>query len=273
MFQFTLPAAASLRITLTDGVGLDGNLVIRPDCAVADEFCFEHMSGGDMKEYALHTEPDTFSAIVDSVGAAEGSFELRVRASTPACGDGILNPGELCDPGDGNLEDTCVDPGLAGECTFEPVAPVLDACPGEDIDVAEGMSVLLAANGYSTEGFADDYEGSCMAANGAGGVDRVLALTPAVTGFLTVRIGGDADGNWICDTAGFDDPRCFDSMMYARSTCDLAATELACSNDLINELVLQVVAGVPVFVFVDGYDGLPSSSGAFDMELELIEAL
>lgn len=269
ILQFELPAAASLRIELEDGEGLDGNLVVRSDCTdAATEYCFPHDSFGNLKAYNFHTEPGTFSVVVDGVGDTSGPFDVRVTATTPACGDGILNPGEICDDLPGNPNDNCIDAGEEGECTFIPAPEELDTCPGEAIAVPEGETILLAGDGYSTDGFIDDYSGSCEFAEG--GVDRVFALTPAVTGMMTITIGADDDGNFICDTAPVGDPRCWDGMLYTRATCDLEASELDCSNDLVNTNMVDVVQGVPVYVFVDGYDALPSSSGDFDMRIELM---
>jgi hypothetical protein len=155
-----------------------------------------------------------------------------------------------------------------------------DTCPGEAITIPAGTTILTEAKGYSTWGYNDDYVGSCLAAGGgsAGGVDRVLQLTPAKSGMMTVSIGYEADGvTSICGTnsSALD---CWQPMLYARSTCATASTELACATGSppmnLNAFVPQtisfaVTANTPYWVFVDGYDGSNYSSGPFNLVVDL----
>lgn len=276
VFAFTVDETVSLVVELIDGDGLDGNLAVRSTCesdVVDDGYCYLHSANGDVKIHALEVPAGTYYVVVDSAGTAEGDFELRVSATTPACGDGILNAGEDCDVGAGVEDDGCVDPGDEGECEFEEAVEALDICPGQGIAIDEGMTRLLASDGFTTLGYTDDYDGSCV--GDFGGLDRVIAITPAVSGLLTVEIGYEEDGSDIC-VENADDPRCWDYGIYLRTTCLDADSEPVggCSDDgaVPETVTATVVADTPIFLFVDGYDGMDYSQGPFDLDITLLGA-
>src|SRR5262249_33661682 len=106
-----------------------------------------------------------------------------------------------------------------------------------------------------------------------GGRDRVFRLVPAASGAMTVKIGYEPDGmTHVCDVdlwgAG-----CWDMRLYARTDCADPATELDCSDIAFitpEAIHIDVTAGVPVYVFVDGYDGSIWSTGPFNLEIRLI---
>ncbi len=279
VYAFTLDATASLVVTLVDGPDTDANLSVRTTCdsnLPADGFCFDHTSNGDVKSQSTEAAAGTYYVIVDSDADAEGDYELTITASLPACGDGILNTGEECDVGPGVENDGCVDPGAEDECTTEQPLTELDACPGEDIDIPEGSTRLLAADGLTTTGFADDYLGSCT--GGTLGLDRVFMFTPAVTGVMTVEVGLNDVGTSVClDDA--NDLRCWDYVLYAQTSCGDALTEVECSDagfdagDNFESISFSVVANLPVFVIVDGYDDMEYSQGSFDLDITLVEGI
>lgn len=265
VYQIELETAASVRLSLGGLDGFAGNLIVRSACdSQVGETCVYQ---GDPRRFVAHLSAGTWSVIVDSIGAP-GAFELSVLAADPACGDGILNPGEQCDPGAPIAGDLCNDPGTKLECQFGAPLDNQEMCPGESIDVPEGTSVLLAADGYSTNGFANDYDSSCQSA--LGGVERVFALTPDVSGTLTVAIGTDAENAESICTIDQSDPGCWDHMLHVRTTCDQIGTEVACSDDVdIEEIAFPVTAGTPIFLFVDGYDAGEYSQGPFNLHFDL----
>jgi hypothetical protein len=274
VYAFTIDQTVTLHVELTDGEDFDGNLAVRSVCesdVVTDGYCYLHSANGDVKAHSLEVAAGTYYVVVDSAGTAEGEFRLEVEAASPACGDGVLNAGEDCDVGAGMPDDGCGDPGAEGECEFEEAVEALDICPGQAIAVGEGMTRLLSTSGFTTLGYTDDYDGSCL--GGFDAPDRVIAITPAVSGLLTVEIGYEEDGSEIC-VADIDDPRCWDYGLYLRTTCLDAESEVAvtgCSDggEVPESVSAVVVAGTPIFLFVDGYDLEFDSQGPFDLDITL----
>src|SRR5262249_45607980 len=130
----------------------------------------------------------------DGQGGTPDTFTLTASLIAAACGDGVINTGEDCDPGAGVANDGCGDPGATGECKFQPAPAGQDPCPGPAHHVPAGTNQLLAsiAQGTSLYGFKDDYVGSCK--DYTGGLDRVFQLTPQKTGVMNVSVGFEADG-------------------------------------------------------------------------------
>jgi hypothetical protein len=192
------------------------------------------------------------------------------------CGNGVIDPGEQCDPGmNPPANDGCGAPGTGNQCQFIPAPAGEDQCPGQAVAVPAGTTILTASSGLSTYGFTDDYRGSCDPASG--GPDRVFQLTPIASGTLTVSIGYQTDGVTASCGAAQTGPFCWSSVLYARSTCGTSSTELACtlgvdavSSDAIPATIsFAVTANTPYWVFVDGYDGTSSSDGLFNLIVKL----
>ena len=148
-----------------------------------------------------------------------------------------------------------------------------DDCPGQEVQVPAGTTMLLASDGYSTYGYADNQNskvGGCP--HTVGGRDRVLRLVPAVSGTMTVKIGYEPDGaTHVCDVdlwgAG-----CWDMKLYARTDCGDEGTELDCSDiwSITPEVIqFDVTKDVPIYVVVDGYDGSVFGSGPFNLSVFL----
>lgn len=271
VFTFTLPAEGTLRLTAaaTAGSTLQPSLDVRTECEQA-KFCAESQGGTATLGVAVPAGP--IYVVVDGVPGTSGAFDLTALFTLPACGDGVVNPGEDCDPGAGAPGDACVDPGLTGECTYIPPPANQDMCPGEVINVSAGLTLLAADQGHFNYGYADDAAGSC--AIEMGGADRVYQLVPAVSGTLTASIGYEEDGaTSICDV-NVADPGCWPRVLYARSTCADPASEIACALDPLQpmapeEISIPVTAGTPVYLFVDGYDGQAYSHGPYNLIVDL----
>jgi hypothetical protein len=274
VFAFTLEEAGSLRLTLVDSSGFNANIVIRATCdSATGELCLPASGFGDVKSVARHFAAGTYFVLIDPLSGAGGDFDLIVSFGEPVCGDAILNPGEVCDVGPAVANDGCGNPGAGNECQLTVPPPGTDQCPGESIGVPSGASSLRAEDGYSTLGYADDAQGSCVV--GTGGVERVLALEPAITGTLSVAIGRtDDDASWICQ-ADNASPECWDQFLYARTDC--ASTdlldELDCADEFgLNrgeEISFDVIEGEVVYLFVDGFNSNARSRGPFNLHLDL----
>ncbi len=110
----------------------------------------------------------------------------------------------------------------------------LVGCEEEDIGSAIGSAV---ASG-TTAAEDDDLALSCA---GGGGADRIVAFTPPT------------DGDYTLDTFGSD----YDTGLAVFTSCD-PASEVDCNDDtggVQSELLLNLTAGTPVFVAVDGFSG------------------
>jgi cysteine-rich repeat protein len=263
VWAVTLEQGGTLSIDVT------GNphpaLYIQSECGLDTypAYCYETMTTG----FHGHLDAGTWYVTVDG----EGDFELDIRLDEPACGDGAINPEEQCDNGAGAPLDGCVDPGDALECTFGDLDPTLGVCPGQEHLVDPGQTVLLSSEaGLFTTGYGDDSESNvCGAYEGS---DRVHMITPSQAGTLSVTIGLDEAGEVICHNAT-STAWCWDHVLYARTTCDDAGTEITCADVINNEtnepetLSIPVEANVPYYVFVDGYDNF--NFGPYNLLIEL----
>ena len=272
VYGFNIPeGVVTFDLQAAPGSTLNPAMYLEPECGVADpaaSYCFDGFTDHEyFKDYFF---AGTIYVVVDGVGGTAGDFTLKVTTADSACGDGVLGPEEQCDPVPPGPNDGCIDPGAMNQCKFEPPPANKDVCNGEPVAVPQGVTTLLATDGHTNIGYTDDYIGSC---NGdVGGADRVYQLTPAVTGTLTVKIGYEVDGvTPTCDATQLP-PTCWDQAIYLRASCTDTLTELDCSD--INfatpeEVTAPVVAGVPIFLIVDGYDSSVYSMGTYNLRLEL----
>lgn len=270
-FALTIAAAGTLRLDVSAAAGsaLMPALDVRTVCEQA-ELCAAPAGGA--ASLAAHVEAGPLHVIVDGAQGTRGAFQLTAELSAPACGDGVVNPGEQCDPGAGVAGDACVDPGQPGECQFVTPQPEQETCPGEGVAVPLGTTVLAADQGHFTYGYADDHEGSC--AEQPGGVDRVYQLIPQADGMMTVSVGFEPDGiTPSCDIA-VESPGCWPKVVYARTSCPDAASEVACGLDPLmpmapQTLQIPVTSGASIFLFIDGYDAEAYSAGTFNLHVSL----
>jgi cysteine-rich repeat protein len=97
------------------------------------------------------------------------------------------------------------------------------------------------------------YQGSC---GGDSAKDAVYSVTPSMAGTMNVNLGGSVQTP-------------FDSVLYVRTACDDATTQIDCDDAMTKgdeTLTLQVQAGIPYYIFVDGYG---SYSGAYTINVKL----
>jgi hypothetical protein len=242
-----------------DGAGADSGTAIDAGDGASDSGA-DASSAGD-------------AAADGATGAADAAADANATHDAgDLCGNGVIDPGEDCDPGASPPpNDGCHAPGSANECTFIVAPTSEDQCPGQAIALPTGSTILPESSGMSTYGFKDDYSGSCQGASG--GRDRVFQVTPAVSGTITVKIGYETDGVTSTCSANPQAPDCWAAVLYARTTCSNAASELACAAgisavDIVPAAIsFAAVANTPYWVIVDGYDG--SSYGPFTLEISL----
>jgi nitrous oxidase accessory protein NosD len=270
VYAFTLPQDGTFKIDVTSlTAGFNPAVYLRTDC-VTDFSCFDF--GAQTEIIAGDFPAGTYFIIVDGAAGTSGDFQITATFDAAICGDGVLNLDEQCDPGAGQPNDGCGDPGAPDACQLQPPPPNTDLCLGTPVSVPSGTTILTASDGNTTIGFNNDFSGTCSIP--PGGPDRVYQLTPQVSGTMTVSVGFGADGATpICDV-DITDPGCWDRVLYVRTICtdDTAPAQLGCSDNgtlNVETLTFPVVAGTPYFVFVDGYDDQFYSSGIFNLVIKL----
>lgn len=145
---------------------------------------------------------------------------------TPLC----AAPTELCDDltdNDGDRAIDCGDTDCAGDAAC-PTGTQTCASPTvvSDFGVYTGSTAALGANAA----------GSCASSVAP---EAVIAFTAPTTGAVCARTRGSS----------------FNTVLYARSTCTNAASEITCNDNgrnLQSEITLNTVAGQTYFLFVDG---------------------
>lgn len=217
-----------------------------------------------------------------------------IAASTgggPGCGNGALDPEEMCDAGNLNGHD-CTEKGFVSPegavCTdlcLVDYTGCMAKCgngttergeicdDGNDISgdgcsascQLEGISCLAPLAFAATPGThtitgvtngSNNYTSNlCTQGGGASGPERVYEIRASEAGFLTL---------WT-DTQGTD----YDAILYLRSTCDMADDELLCNDNLVGlpDLVgKHVEANEVVYLFVDGF---MNGSGNYKVNVDL----
>ncbi len=105
----------------------------------------------------------------------------------------------------------------------------------------------------TTQGAADYFQATC--AGGARSPDRVYALDVPQRSRLRVRQNSDHDG-----------------VLYVRTQCDDATTEIACNDDFVDtrrSLVTSVVDPGRYFIYSDGYTAQQAVTGNFSLTADL----
>lgn len=282
VYEIDVPADVTATLTI-DTAGFIPALSLRnEDCTgrVAGDTCL--VSGTTSLTRSLALPPGPVWIVVDSADGATADFTLGVEFHTPACGDGVINPGEKCDPATPTSEDGCFDPGEVKECQFgePPPDPALVQCPGGGVSIGAGgyfqLSLLNNGSGAANQVNVTD---AVNCTSPALGPENVFNLKPTADGTLTAQIGLAAEGTLYCDSYPMD---CADFIMYLRKgdcNSSSAADQLACADYTVNpnspfgydELLTisaPVTAGQDYWLFVDGLDDVYGVGGYY-LELSL----
>ena len=283
VYELDVPAAVTVTLEC-DATGFVPALSLRKHQCAAE-------LGGDMCLHigASHLSTKvalaagTYWIVIDTRDGASGTFTLTATFATPTCGDGVVNPGEQCDPAVPTAGDGCIDPGDADACRFgeAPLDPAIVACPGGPISIAKGASLVLGPynNGSGDHAETNFPEAGTPCEYGGLGPEDVFRVTPTGDGTLTAQIGHDADGTTLyCDTH-YD---CADFLLYLRANrcdSDVPADELACADftpnpnnlfgfDELLTVSTPVTAGADTWVIVDGLDDT-YGIGAYYLQISL----
>jgi len=206
-----------------------------PACIVTPEDC----------EDGLDNDRDTF---VDCDDAECSTF--------PTC-----IPEALCDNGvddDGDNDIDCFDL----DCLGDVACPTLEICDDSSDNDGDGLidcddpeciataGCAIAAqtcgdpnvsDGYGsffglTDTLSDNYDPTCARSSAP---EAVWRFNPPATGTVCINTIGSA----------------FDTVLYARTTC--GGREIDCNDDTLgqqSEIELDVTAGTPVYLFIDGFE-------------------
>jgi hypothetical protein len=282
VYAITLASEGTLTAVLAAGAGsaLVPALDVRADCSMPSLKCVA--TGTGTQSLNADLAAGTYYFIVSGGACTSGAFSLTLSLTTEACGNGVVDPGEDCDPGPSPpANDGCGSPTSATPCKF--IAPTQgDTCATAQA-VAVPLSTALApftivpaSAGTSTYGYADDYTGSCT--HYPGGRDRVFKLTPVGGTSMTVSVGYQADG--VTSACVVTDPSpsdCWAHVVYARTTCTDTTSEIAntCVDNFAGDPTAPVAVTFPVttgssyYFFVDGYDDQNYSYGPFNLIVKL----
>lgn len=181
------------------------------------------------------------------------------------CGNGEIDPGEACD--DGNLEE---NDGCSAECRVEAencndgidnngdgLADCEDPVCANNVfcsqagDCTSPQIVNQNSNTSANNSLGEDlHRGSCD--TGSGGKELVFQVTSTVTGRMTLTMLSDVD-----------------LILYARTSCESAASELDCADSQAGgspeTFAIDVFAGEDIFIFVDGFSG---AEGTFTLTVQ-----
>ncbi len=164
------------------------------------------------------------------------------------CGDKVIDDDEECDDGNNASNDGC-----SASCKRESGGPA-DLCPGVPIQLTgpDGGTKTGSVSGQTTALY-PHYTGSC---GGYQANDAVHSVTSATPGILRAKVTS-----------------AFDSVLYARLSCESASSESACKDKSGalggDEITVTIAENAPVYLFVDGVAG---ASGAYALDVEVIPA-
>ena len=179
---------------------------------------------------------------VDGASGTVGTYTATVALTAKSfCGDGVVDSGEACDDGNNNEDDGC-----SASCKNPNGNPAsANTCPGQPVDLwTLGATITGAGSSMNADsankGAWSAPSTSCSATGTNSSQDHLYAVTPHVTGTLTATVS----------------PSSANLMLVARSTCDSATSQIACSNNALSggaeTISVPVTSGTPVFLGVDG---------------------
>lgn len=238
VYKIESPAAGRAIVRLTaDFLAVAS---IRSSCedAMSEIACGAVGSDGDasgLLSFPIHPGTPVY-LMVDGYGSTKGDYVLDVEVQTAFCGNGTAEHPETCD--DGNTVD---GDGCSHDCLLEDTASP-STCPG--------MSYRLAATATKPGviGFAGDttpltnpsYGGATSCTSNGAGPNAIYAITPTVTGNLTVDLRANYTG----------------AVLHVRRECADTSSQFDCAPSSAvlapTTLSIPVVAEQMVYVFVDG---------------------
>ncbi len=271
VYQLDVPAAATVTLEINATGFIPALSLRKQECSdrLAGDACLNLGTGNLSTKLAL--DAGTYWVVVDTADGNVGDFTFKVTYATPACGDGVVNVGEQCDPAVVTNDDGCINPMIANGCHYgePPPDPAIVMCPGGIIQLVPS-AIPFQLGPYNNGSGGHNLTNVSLAGSScefdASGPESVFHLKPSANGTLKVQLGYDENGTTLyCDAHPND---CGDFIMYLRkSACDagMSADQLSCSDYTVNpnspfgfDEVLTIsqplTANTDYWLVVDGVD-------------------
>jgi len=252
---YSLELAANTMVMVTmSATGHDASVWATTSCA--DLGGAECVAGADDPEemYVINytAAAATYYIIADGYSGC-GAFDLIIGATeaAPVCGNGTVEIGEECDDNNTGAGDGC-----DASCDIEAGWVCDDADPSACTDVLGPICTGAAALTSGTPVTGDTGTGDSATRGSCAGNGPELAYT------ITLAAAGD-----ITATTALAGSGSLDTVLYLRSDCRDAETEVACDDDigggvLQSEITATGLAAGTYYLFVDTY----SSGGAIEVQ-------
>ncbi|WP_437969720.1 hypothetical protein WMF04_10700 [Sorangium sp. So ce260] len=232
VYLFVAPEEQSGTLSVVLESDTDHGLYVRGVCEDPDTEldCADRAYGGIVESLeVVLSAGESVSLVVDAEEPGdEGPYTLRSTFTPAVCGDGALTRPEQCDEAEGF--GACAD-----DCS--------SACGG-------AREAVLGVNEGDTQTGTMNFSSNCSLPNTR---EDVYWFTPPADGTLTLVLSSSTD-----------------QALFVRSSCLWASSELACEDSGgagdDETLVLDVVGGVPLFLFVDGFWS-PDDAGPYTLDV------
>lgn len=270
--------------------GQDLTFHLRTECddVTSATLCRNHDPEKQTEAFTTSLAAGTYFLFIDSEvhnngSTGQGAYQVSVTFDEGRCGDGAHNAGEQCD--DGNVE---VGDGCDASCQLEPGSNDSCADPQGPILLGEGSQVYTASTLGNNASHGFD-EVACGVIDYGGARERVIAVTPQITGELSLKLGYDLAGTTAICAQDISASGCWDRVLHVRhaagdaseAACANVANQIACDKgndwpEYVQELTLEVTANETYYVFIDSYwdgGGNPAwASGPYNLHMNLTAA-
>lgn len=156
VYRMVLAEESWLQIDL-EGSGYDTKLALVDGCPGGEAFCaFNDDYGGptsglDCVPYA----PGQYSVIISGADGNTGEYSLNITECSP-CGNGVVDPGELCDDGNNISDDGCVAGCVPAECGDGFIYVGVETCDDGNLSDTDtclnGCMLPTCGDGFVQEG-------------------------------------------------------------------------------------------------------------------------
>lgn len=265
VYRFTAGQTGILTARLT--AALDLRLYVETECgeAASQLACAKAAATSGVFDSKVEMQVDVGQELYFVVDGATpstmGLFDLDVATRPIACGDGLVDPGEACDPPDGtfcnalcNTMGEICDDGVDNDqnglldCAEPACAADTFVCPG----ICTAPGALGDFTSGDTTGGSTEYSSTCT--RESEGHQAVFVYEAPASGVLKVGLAAATDMG-----------------LFARESCVDPGTSAACAErgDAVagEELCVPVLAGRWLWVFADAKS--PADDGPFTLTREL----
>lgn len=221
------------------------------DCACENGTIGKKTCNAEGTAYGACGECTTVNGNADA-GAPpiDGGTDAKVEL----CPNGVVDPGEGCDDGNGIPDDGC-----GKTCVPEGNPTSANLCPGQPVHVWDTPVTFDGTTNNYGAGYMAKMSNDCTGfASESGGPDHVYAVTPHQSGMMTVTT-----------KVPVSSPT-FQNTIYVRTECDNQDSQAACANlqSVGNgeTITFNALMGLTYYVFIDS--GLQSGDYTVTFEVK-----